>query len=157
MNKKIIFSISFFVFSITNIFCWHFPWTTKPKPEETKYVKPVIKSRPEAKVIIFDFDGTLIDSLPLYLECFNKLSSKYKYEKVTDPEKFRNKNMQTVVMKELGLSLFQIPLYVKKMLSLFNKKTETLLFFEDIKNVIDQLSTKYTIGIFSSIVYLVDN
>jgi len=147
MNRKITSIASFALLTITNTFCWNFSWAAKRKPQE---IKPVLRNYPEAKVIIFDFDGTLVDSLPMHLDSFNRLADKYKYKKVTDTEEFRNKNMQTVVTKELGLSMVQIPLFAKKMFSLYNKKASALTCFKDIKTMIDQLAKKYTVGILTS-------
>ena len=53
------------------------------------------------KSIIFDFDGTLADTLPIFINGVNELADQYKYEKITDPEPFRKSGIRHFLQKDL--------------------------------------------------------
>lgn len=38
------------------------------------------------KLVIFDFDGTLADSLAFFMETINLLADRYKFKKITSSE-----------------------------------------------------------------------
>jgi len=102
------------------------------------------------KTIIFDFDGTLADTLPVTLSCVNKLAGEYGYKEVEPKEEMRNKSMRQLIKEELGLSLFQIPGYLKKLKPLINQEKEKAALFDGIIGILKPLSKKYTLFILTS-------
>lgn len=67
------------------------------------------------KVIIFDFDGTIADTLDAIVGITNRLAKEYGY-KQTDPEQLaqiRNMSSRDIVRKS-GISLFQIPFLLRR-------------------------------------------
>lgn len=67
------------------------------------------------KVIIFDFDGTIADTLDAVVGITNRLAKEYGY-KQTDPEQLaqiRNMSSREIVRKS-GISLFKIPFLLRR-------------------------------------------
>lgn len=67
------------------------------------------------KVIIFDFDGTIADTLDAVVEITNRLAEEYGYEQ-TDPEQLaqiRNMSSRDIIIKS-GISLFKIPFLLRR-------------------------------------------
>ncbi len=69
---------------------------------------------------IFDFDGTLAETMMQVFEITNKLASKYKYEKIDekDIEQLRGKGIKNFI-NHLGIKLYKLPFFiysVRKML-----------------------------------------
>lgn len=66
------------------------------------------------KIIIFDFDGTIADSLHIVVKIINHLSEKYGYRKMTPgrEEEFRGKSFQEAV-RDAGLISFRLPFIIR--------------------------------------------
>src|SRR3989344_952663 len=67
------------------------------------------------KTIIFDFDGTIADTLPLIIEFFNQNAEKFGFKKLgpSEVEGLRNKTVLEII-KEFKISLFRLPFIAKK-------------------------------------------
>ncbi len=102
------------------------------------------------KTLIFDFDGTIADTLPQVIRCVNQLSEKYKYSKIKVTKEIRKKEMSVIVRECLKLSYLSLPRYVRDIKRLLNLDMEKILFFKNMKFVLEKLSKKYKIIILSS-------
>ncbi|HEX2585481.1 MAG TPA: HAD hydrolase-like protein [Steroidobacteraceae bacterium] len=62
------------------------------------------------KLAIFDFDGTLANTFPFFLESFNTLAEKYKFKKVdqSEIESLRGEGARTII-KHVGLPMWKVP------------------------------------------------
>src|SRR5690606_1219933 len=58
---------------------------------------------------IFDFDGTIADSLPILIQTYHQLAKKYRLNSVTDAEMlaWRSKSAREI-LKVCGVSVFKI-------------------------------------------------
>jgi phosphoglycolate phosphatase-like HAD superfamily hydrolase len=65
------------------------------------------------KAIIFDFDGTLADSLLLGLEGVNQLAERFSYPVFEDTEYIRAKGAKQIIKEDLGLRWYQFPFYLR--------------------------------------------
>ena len=104
------------------------------------------------KVIIFDFDGTIADTLPLLVNILNRLSGKYSYKTIEESEltTLRGKTSKEI-LKGLGISLLKLPFVVKSAKSEFLKELELLKLVAGIKKVLLQLKKiGYKLGIVTS-------
>ncbi|MDP7141546.1 MAG: HAD-IA family hydrolase [Candidatus Woesearchaeota archaeon] len=101
------------------------------------------------KAVIFDLDGTLVDSLPLIIELANRFSEKFGYKKIENIPALRNKGIGEII-KDLGLPIYKLPLLIKKMRRKAKDKLKDVKIFEGIKSVIERLSKKYAIGILTT-------
>jgi phosphoglycolate phosphatase len=105
------------------------------------------------KVIIFDFDGTLADTLPLAIKSINQLSPKYGYrplESVNDIELFRESSLREILTNHLGLRLYQMPGYAKQVKKIFKENFKEISIFDGIKELIQGLATKYELAIITT-------
>ena len=69
-------------------------------------------TRVGAPLVIFDFDGTICPSYPLFIEQVNFLADEFNLRKIEDDEidKFRSMNPKSI-MKHLGISMFKLPFF----------------------------------------------
>lgn len=102
------------------------------------------------KVIVFDFDGTLADSLLLGLEGVNQLAEKYKYKPITDPDYIRQKGMRRIVKEDLKLKWYQLPFYVNALKKVLMPKIEELKAFEGIPEMIRAIAQSNRLFILTS-------
>lgn len=112
--------------------------------------KPIVDKN--IKVIIFDFDGTLANTLPLAIKCINSLAPEYGYNATNDPEiieMLREKGMHEIV-KMLGLWFWQLPVYATKAKNFFKENLKDITVFDGVKDMIKVLATKYEIAIITS-------
>jgi len=101
------------------------------------------------KAVLFDFDGTIADTLPVSVACVNILSKKYDYSKVA-LSKCRDISMREAVNKYLKISMFRLPFFVKDLKELLSKHSDDIKIFDGMDKVIRLLSQRYMIGILTS-------
>jgi phosphoglycolate phosphatase-like HAD superfamily hydrolase len=104
------------------------------------------------KLVIFDFDGTIADSLEMTIETFNKLSEGYGFKKVNPAEiaSFR-KFTPSQILEKFKISKWKLPVLLKKGKDLFNSKIPFIKPFPGMKEILEKLRTEnYTVGILSS-------
>lgn len=67
------------------------------------------------KLILFDFDGTIVSNLDRILKIFQGIAEKYGCKKLSDSEveNLRNRTTQDA-FKYLGISIFKLPFVVQK-------------------------------------------
>lgn len=102
------------------------------------------------KILIFDFDGTIVDSLKVSLNIINTLDNKYNLDKIKNPKYFRNKSLLEII------KFFKVPLW--KMFFLAKKfKKRLKLHIHEIrihkgmkKTLIELKKRNYTLGILTS-------
>lgn len=92
------------------------------------------------KVLVFDFDGTLADSLVIGLAGVNQLATKYNYSPITDTDYIRQKGMRKIVQEDLHLKWYQLPFYVRSLKKVLMPKLDELELFAGIPELIKDLS-----------------
>lgn len=109
------------------------------------------KKNEQKKVLLFDFDGTLADSLEMVLTIYNILAQKHNYPRISEKEKEKMRDMSArELLKNLPISKFKIPLLYREGKEEFKKRFDEILLFKDLEKVILHLSQKYTLGIVTS-------
>lgn len=106
----------------------------------------------EAKqVLVFDFDGTIADTLPRILAISNRLSEEFGYRQVPDDEieMFRGKRSREV-LKLLQIPLTKIPAIALRMKAELQKDMHLLKPISSVKEVLDELRSSYRLGIVTS-------
>lgn len=90
--------------------------------------------------VVFDFDGTIADTLSIVVKIANKLADHYGYRKipVSDIPKLREKR-PTEVLKYLGISIFKLPIVVRKIRFEMNKEVVHLQTSVDLRDTLDNL------------------
>ncbi len=104
------------------------------------------------KVIIFDFDGTLADTLDALVRITNRLAKDFGYQ-TADPEelpKVRDLSSREIV-KQSGISFFKIPFLLKKIREELQPEIQTLNPIHGIKDALIELKKEgYCLGILTS-------
>ena len=105
------------------------------------------------KYIIFDFDGTIADSMEEVLKIYNELSFKLKIRKIENRDellKLRNKKTNEI-LKSLNISIFKFPQLVMEMRSQLRRRIDSVKIFKGMNKVIKALIEKgYKLIIISS-------
>jgi phosphoglycolate phosphatase len=93
-----------------------------------------------AKVIIFDFDGTIADTLDAVVSITNRLAVEFDYKPVTEEELaiLRNLNARQII-KYSGISVFQLPFLLRKVLSELTNQIQNLRPIEGIREALEEL------------------
>ncbi len=102
--------------------------------------KKLVKNRP--KNYIFDFDGTIADSLPAFIAVFNKLVRNNQNPLTPEEiQSLRNVGLRKAI-KMAGLKWWQVPKLLVMGISDFHALVPGLEPFEDIPKVIKQLHAR---------------
>jgi phosphoglycolate phosphatase len=104
------------------------------------------------RLAIFDFDGTLADSFPFFVQVFNQLAEQHGFKKI-DPDlapTFRHYNVRQI-MKQVGMPDWKLPFVVKSFTSLMKQNAASISLFEHIDDLLLHLTNKgVTLAIVSS-------
>lgn len=105
----------------------------------------------QKKLLIFDFDGTLADTLLIGVNISNKLAERFKYRKlnIKELEDYRNKTAQEV-LKEAKIPFFKMPFIIASFRKEYKKQSAIIQPFDNIINVLNQLNNHYSLGILTS-------
>ena len=99
---------------------------------------------------MFDFDGTIADSLPVLAECLNNHITRYGLKTIANVDSVRDKEAHAI-MKELGLSLFKFSFLVQRVRKEVRLKIHTLKPFPHMVEVLTELHQKgIPLGIITS-------
>ena len=104
------------------------------------------------RLAIFDFDGTLADSFPFFVQVFNQLAEQYGFKKI-DPDlapTFRHYNARQI-MEQVGMPDWKLPFVVKSFTYLMRQNAASISLFEDVDGLLLHLANKgVTLAIVSS-------
>jgi phosphoglycolate phosphatase-like HAD superfamily hydrolase len=95
------------------------------------------------KVIIFDFDGTVADTLDAVVNISNRLAREFGYRRIEPEEvnKLRNLSSREIV-RQSGISIFKLPILLKKVISALRKDIQYLKPIAGIKEALVQLKSE---------------
>lgn len=104
------------------------------------------------KVIIFDFDGTLADTLDAVVSITNRLAGEYGYKPTTPDELDQIRNLSSSeIIKQSGISLFKIPFLLRRVTEDLRNDIQKLKPIIGIKDALTQLKEEgITLGILTS-------
>jgi phosphoglycolate phosphatase len=104
------------------------------------------------KVIIFDFDGTIADTVDALVSIANGLAQKFGYIPITQEELALLRNLSSrEIIKYSGISILKIPFLVKKVKSELKSKIKELKPISGIKEALVVLNNNgYKLGIITS-------
>ena len=103
-------------------------------------------------VIVFDFDGTIADTMSHIKDIMNDLSQKFNFKKIDENnlEELRGKRTQEV-FKAIGVPLVKIPIVLKRVRTIFTQKIKDFKPIKGIKETLIQLNEKgFQLGIITS-------
>ena len=105
-----------------------------------------------SKTLIFDFDGTIVNSMDSAIQMYNELAQEYNYKKI-DPNVLSSLSKMSIVEKceFLSIPIFKIPFLLHKAKKKFKKYFSNVKPFDGIKEVISILKSEgYNLSIISS-------
>lgn len=105
-----------------------------------------------AKVVMFDFDGTIADTYNAIANITNQLSSEFGYKALSQEELLLLKNLSSrEIVKISEISIFKIPFLVRRVRTELSKEIADLSPIENIIPVLFELRNRgYTLGIITS-------
>jgi len=105
-----------------------------------------------AKVILFDFDGTIADTYQVVADITNKLSTEFGYKALDTEEQSLLKNLSSrEIVKRSEISIFKLPFLVRRVRSELSKEIGKLLPIKDIAQILFELKDQgYILGVVTS-------
>lgn len=95
------------------------------------------------ELVIFDFDGTLADSFPFFVEVLNGLARRHGFREVAEAEVPRLRRSSTrEVMRQLQFPLWKLPMVARHFISLMNASVHRVPVFPDMAVLIRELARK---------------
>jgi phosphoglycolate phosphatase len=102
------------------------------------------------KLIVFDFDGTLADSLAAGLEIFNRLAPDLGYRPVEDPDAVRALPTREFLRRH-GIPLWRLPRLVRRFHAAAAEGADRLRLFAGLTEVLPELRARgVRLGVLSS-------
>ena len=104
------------------------------------------------KVIIFDFDGTLADTIDILLSITNRLSAEFGFKSATKEELAQLSNLNSwQILQYSGISLFKFPLLIRRLKAELHSEVPHIQLFPGIKEVLLELKKRgFQLGIITS-------
>jgi len=95
------------------------------------------------RLAIFDFDGTLADSLPFFIKVFNQLAEQHGFKGI-DPDSagtYRSYDARQM-MEQVGMPAWKLPLVAKSFISLMKQNAASISLFEHTDDMLLHLANK---------------
>ena len=104
------------------------------------------------KVIIFDFDGTLADTIDILLSITNRLSAEFGFKSATKEQIAQLSNLNSwQILQYSGISIFKFPLLIRKLKAELHREIPNIQLFPGIKEVLLGLKKRgFQLGIITS-------
>jgi phosphoglycolate phosphatase len=104
------------------------------------------------KVIVFDFDGTIADTIPVSIAILKKFATKYYHKTVGEKliQELRDKSIPEI-FKELDISIIKLPFIARKARRELNKEIGYLKPIKGVRDLLEKLKKQgQALGIVSS-------
>jgi phosphoglycolate phosphatase len=104
------------------------------------------------EVIIFDFDGTLADTIDVLLSITNRLSVEFGFKSATKEELAQLSNLTAwQILRYSGISIFKLPLLIRRLKTELRSEIPNIQLFPGIKEVLLKLKNSgFQLGIITS-------
>jgi len=68
------------------------------------------------RALIFDFDGTIANSMPAIIEMINSLANEFRYKKLRKEDmQQKGRSLNSILAHDLGVSKFRLPFFLLKL------------------------------------------
>jgi len=106
----------------------------------------------DKKIIIFDFDGTIADSMPLIVSIFKNMAKKEGAPEFSDAQIEEMRNLSAIqLIKKLKISKFRLPFIMRSSRKKFRERLSEVKIIPGIFPVLQELKRKgCSLGILSS-------
>ena len=104
------------------------------------------------KYVLFDFDGTLVDSREVFIKSFNQIAHKYNFKKIEPVNLDQLRNLSMIDrFRFLNVPLYKLPFLRKEFLSLYESGIGSLALLEGMESVLRKITNLgLEVGILSS-------
>jgi len=105
------------------------------------------------RAIVFDFDGTIADTLSLAIKCLTILSKERGDSPLSQAKTikaFREKSLHEFIHGYLGLKLYQLPRYVIRAKRILHEHAHEVTIFSDVNKLLKTLAKQYELAIVTS-------
>ena len=93
------------------------------------------------KYVVFDFDGTLVDSLHVVIEVYNRLAGEYKSNQIEQKDIAYLKGLSIMERaKYLDFKLYKLPLLTLDIYKLYKHSIKDLNLFAGVKELLEELN-----------------
>jgi phosphoglycolate phosphatase len=93
------------------------------------------------KYVVFDFDGTLVDSLHVVIEVYNRLAGEYKSNQIEQKDIAYLKGLSIMERaKYLDFKLYKLPLLALDIYKLYKHSIKDLNLFAGVKELLEELN-----------------
>jgi phosphoglycolate phosphatase len=90
---------------------------------------------------IFDFDGTLADSLPWFLDVFNEIADRFRFIRMERSELDTLRRYRPhKILRLLGIPLWKVPIIASYMRALMTRNIDRIALFEGVADVLRRLA-----------------
>lgn len=97
----------------------------------------------QTHLAIFDFDGTLADTYPVFADSINALAIKHGFRQVADEEQHKLRGMSAMeVLQELQIPLWKVPTVLTDFRKIMRSRIDEIRPFSGIVDVLDALLQK---------------
>lgn len=95
------------------------------------------------RLLIFDFDGTLADSFPWFIQVVNDVADRYRFKRIEEHEvdMLRGFSARQMV-KHLGVSPWKLPLIVRHLRKLKGEHVRRIPLFEGVDGLLRTLADR---------------
>ena len=101
-------------------------------------------------VVIFDFDGTLANTLPVLVKEVNANAERYGYKPIADPAKLKDKDAFQILTKEMKIPLWKLPYIVWRARKLALSKLKIVEVFPETKELVHEIKKLAKVMILTS-------
>lgn len=91
------------------------------------------------RLVLWDFDGTLADSLSLALRVYNRLAATHGFKPIEDPEPVRDMSMRQF-LKSYGIPAWRVPSAFAEFLKETRARAGSVALFDGMADMVRQIS-----------------
>lgn len=104
------------------------------------------------KVVIFDFDGTLADSFPWFVQVFSTLAERYQFRRITEQEGAMLRGLSARdIIQYLGIPRWKLPFIARHARMLARRDQTQITLFPGVERMLAQLAAAgITLAVVSS-------
>lgn len=95
------------------------------------------------RLAIFDFDGTLADSLPWFIDVLDAVAARHNFRKVDPDLALRLRTMETLaILRELGIPLWRVPAIARDLRARKMAETPPVPTFAGVRDMLEALKRR---------------
>ena len=95
------------------------------------------------KLVIFDFDGTLADTYPVFIDSINALAARHRFRQVTNHDEHALRQLSAIdILRELRLPLWRVPAVASDFRAIMRARIHEVQPFPDIVETLKTMADR---------------